>query len=151
MQEDIFVPRDTADEYRLFNFITVFAANSEYVKCKVCDGEVKFETASDRGLGFKIVLLCDKCVQRTVNSSPFIGYSYAINRRFLFVMRVLGLGLKDAKKFCGLMDMPAFLNQSTYDMIIENMHSCVQTVTDKLLGNARTQEKQLTSTNLRRS
>ena len=32
-------------------------------------------------------------------------------------------------------------------MIIQNIHSCVQTATDKLLDNARTQEKQLTSKN----
>ena len=68
-------------------------------------------------------LLCDKCVARTVNFSPFIGHCYAINRRFAFVMRVLGLGLKGTKKFCGIMDMPAFLSQSTYDMIIQNIHS----------------------------
>ena len=62
-------------------------------------------------------------------------------------MRKLGLGLKGANKFCGLMDMPAFLSQSTYDMIIQNIHSCVEIATGKLLDNARNQEKQLTSTN----
>jgi len=61
MQEEIFVSRDSSVEYRILNFITVFAAISEYVKCNVCDGNVKFETASERGLGFKIVILCDKC------------------------------------------------------------------------------------------
>lgn len=123
----------------------MFAAISEYVKCKICDGKVKFETISERGLGFKIVLLCDKCAARTINSSPFVGHSYAINRRFLFVMRVLGLGLKGAAKFCGLMDMPAFITQNTYDMITSNIHSCVQTATEKLFQQACTEEKNLTS------
>jgi len=43
MQEEIFVPRNSSVEYRILNFITVFAVISEYVKCKVCDGKVKFE------------------------------------------------------------------------------------------------------------
>ncbi|KYM96705.1 hypothetical protein ALC62_00134 [Cyphomyrmex costatus] len=145
LEEKIDVPRDTSIEYRILNFITVFAAISEYVKCKTCDGNVKFETASQRGLGFKIVLLCDKCASRSIHSSPFIEHSYAINRRFLFVMRVLGLGLKGATKFCGLMDMPPFLTQTTYDLIIKNIHSCVQVATEKLLQCACTEEKELTS------
>lgn len=46
-QEEISVPRDPSVEYRILNFITVFAAISEYVKCKTCDGDVKFQTASE--------------------------------------------------------------------------------------------------------
>ena len=42
-------------------------------------------------------------------------------------MRVFGLGLKGATKFCGLMDIPAFKMQNTYDIIISNIYSCVQT------------------------
>jgi len=140
MQEEIFVSRDSSVEYRILNFITVFAAISEYVKCKVCDRKVKFETASERGLGFKIVIVCDKCAARSINSSPFVGHSYAINRRFLFVMRVLGLGLKGATKFCGLMDMPAFITQNTYDIIMDNIHFCVQTATEKFFQKACTEE-----------
>lgn len=145
MQEEILVPRDSSVEYRILNFITVFAAISEYVKCKDCNGNVKFHTASERGLGFKVVVSCDQCMDRSVNSSPFLQHSYEINRRFLFVMRVLGLGLKGATKFCGLMDMPAFLSQPTYDLIINNIHSCVKTATEKLFQNACTEEKELTS------
>lgn len=147
MQEEIIVPRDTSIEYRILNLITVFEAISEYVKSKTCNKDMKFETSSERGLGFKIILLCDDCAPRTVNSSPFANHSYAINRRFLFVMRLLGLGLKGAKKFCGLMDMPAFITQSTYDLLINNMHGCIRTVTEKLFQQACAQEKQLTSDN----
>lgn len=60
-------------------------------------------------------------------------------------MRVLGLGSKGAKKFCGLMDMQVFVTQNTYDLIVNNMHGCVQTVTDKLFQEACAQEKQFTS------
>lgn len=140
-QQEISVTRDPSVEYRILNFITVFSAISEYVKCKICDGNVKFQTASERGLGFKIVLLCDKCADRNINSSPFVAHSYEINRRFLFVMRVLGLGLKGAAKFCGLMDMRAFISQPTYDLIINNIHSSVKTATEKLFQQACTEEK----------
>lgn len=85
-QEEICVPRDTSVEYRILNFITVFTAISEYVLCKTCREPVKFETASERGLGFKIVILCDKCNPRSINSCNFVKHSYEINRRFKFVM-----------------------------------------------------------------
>lgn len=146
-QEEISVTLDPSVEYRILNFITVFAAIAEYVKCKVCDGDVKFQTTSERGLGFQIVVLCDKCADRSVNSSPFVTHSYEINRRFLFVMRVLGLGLKGAAKFCGLMDMRAFISQPTYDLIINNIHSSVKIATEKLFAQACTEEKNLTSDN----
>lgn len=104
-QDEISVPSDPSVEYRTLNFITVFAAISEYVKCKICDRDVKIQTASERGLGFKIVLLCDKCADRNINSCPFVAHSYEVNRRF-FAMRVLGKGLKGAAKFCGLTKQP---------------------------------------------
>lgn len=132
MQEEISVPFDSSVEYRILNFITVFATISEYMKCKICDGNVKFETASERGLGFKIVLLCDKCAVRTINFSPFVKRCYEINERFLFVMRVLGLGLKGAAKFCRLMDLPAFITQPTYTLTINKIYSCVKTATGKI-------------------
>ncbi|KAK0177232.1 hypothetical protein PV328_001308 [Microctonus aethiopoides] len=147
MQKEILVPRDSSVEYRILNFITVFAALSNYVKCKSCDGEVKFETASPRGLGFKIIILCDKCEDRAINSSPFVKHSYEINRRFIFVMRVLGIGLKGAAKFCGLMDMPVFLTQKIYDLIIDNIYSCVKVATEKLFEKACAEEKDATSEN----
>ncbi|XP_015187981.1 PREDICTED: uncharacterized protein LOC107072503, partial [Polistes dominula] len=59
-------------------------------------------------------------------------------------MRVLGLGLKGAAKFCGLMDMRAFISQSTYDLIIDNIHSSIKTATEKLFQKACTEEKHLT-------
>jgi len=83
-----------------------------------CNGDVKFQTASARGLGFKIVLICDTCAPTSIPSCFFMGYSYEINRHFIFIMRMLGLGLKGCQKFCGLMDMPEFFNQNTYDIVI---------------------------------
>ncbi|CAB3232299.1 unnamed protein product [Arctia plantaginis] len=144
-QDEIYVTCDTSVEYRILNFITVFTAISEYVLCKTCREPLKFETASERGLGFKIVILCDKFSPRSANSCNFVKHSYEINRRFIFVMRTLGLGLKGATQFCGLMDMPAFLLQTSYDMIVKNIHECVSVVTDKLLKKACVEEMNATS------
>lgn len=98
--------QDNSIEYRILNFVTVFAAISNLVKCKVCGGDIKFQTASTRGLGFQIIVKCDTCAPQSIPSCSFIGRTYEINRRFVFTMRVLGLGLKSCQKFCGLMDMP---------------------------------------------
>ncbi|XP_074101315.1 uncharacterized protein LOC141528920 [Cotesia typhae] len=71
---------------------------------------------------------------------------YELNRRFIFVVRVLGLGLAGCKKFCGLMDLSSsFSNQSTYDFYINKIHECFTIVTEKLFSSAATEEKQLTS------
>lgn len=75
-----------------------------------------------------------------------IGRMYELNRRFIFVMRGLGLGLAGCKKFCGLMDLSrSFLNQSTYDFYINKIHECIIIVTEKLFSSVATEEKQLTS------
>lgn len=139
------VPQDNYIEYRILNFISVFAAISNFVKCKVCNGDVKFQTASARGLGFKIVLICNTCAPTSIPSCSSVEHSYEINRRFIFTMRVLGHGLKDCQKFCGLMDMPEFFTRSTYDIIISNILNCVKEVSNIFFKNAVNEEKAETS------
>ncbi|XP_036148055.1 uncharacterized protein LOC118647367 [Monomorium pharaonis] len=141
IQEDIIVPQDNSIEYRILNFITVFAAISNFVKCKVCNGDIKFQAANMRGLGFNIIVICETCAPQSIPSCPYIGRSYEINRRFIFTMRVLGLGLKSCQKFCGLMDMPHFIFQTSYDITINNILNCVKEVSDKLFKNAVNEEK----------
>lgn len=99
-------------------------------------GDVKFQTASSRGLGFKIIVLCDSCPPRTILSCPLIGNMYEIIRRFIFTMRVLGLGLRSVQKFCGLIYMSQFLFQNTYDIIGENTTTCIETLYKQLFKNA---------------
>lgn len=127
-QKDTIVPKDNSIEYRILNFIIAFASLSTFVNCKQCKGDVKFQTASSRGLGFKIVVLCDLCPLRNILSGPLIGNTYEINRCYIFTLKVLGLELRGAQKFCGLMDMPQFLFYSTYNIINQNINACVQTL-----------------------
>ncbi|XP_067205402.1 uncharacterized protein [Linepithema humile] len=139
-QEDISVPMDNNNDYRILNFITVFSAIANVVKCKRCNGNVKFQTASARGLGFKIAVLCDNCPTQYIASCPFLGHSYVINRRFVFALRMLGVGFKGAQKFCGLMDLPRFLDKKAYLILLKDIHSACETAAGIFLKRAVKEE-----------
>lgn len=98
--------------YKILNFTMVFNEISEVVKCKTCDGEVKF--CSTRGLEFKITVVCGNYKHTNIFSCPKIGNSYEINRRFVFAMRCLGQDATGAPKCCGLKDLPAPVAQKLY-------------------------------------
>lgn len=154
-QDEIDVPEDATLQYAFIDFFLVFSTLSTFVKCsnvinengekKVCDGKVEFKQCAKVGLGFKIMVDCEKCEPRYILSSQKIGLMYEINRRFIFIMRILGLGLAVCNKFCGLMDIScSFLNQSTYNFYISKIHTCVKTVAEKLFSLAAKEEKNLT-------
>ena len=81
---------DHSIDYRIINFLTVFATTSNLVKCAKCNGSVKFQVASQRALGFKIATLCNNCNTQYVPSYLFVGTGYEINRIFTLAMSVLG-------------------------------------------------------------
>ncbi|KYM95878.1 hypothetical protein ALC62_13471 [Cyphomyrmex costatus] len=135
--DQVTVPKANFVEYHILNFIKVFTIISDFVKYKTCNGDIKFAPIDTRGLGFKIAIMCNKCEQRDIPSCEYIQHSYEINRRFIFTMRMLGLGLASCTKFCGLMDMLAFLAQSTYDIIL------VKAVFDIFMKLAVNEEKEL--------
>ncbi|XP_074099508.1 uncharacterized protein LOC141527761 [Cotesia typhae] len=136
------VPEDSSTEFRIINFIQVFTAISALIKCKKCDGNVVFQTASTRGLGFKIVVACNNCGNEYIPSCSFVGHSYEINRRFIFVMRILGIGYEGLYKFCGLMDMPSFLDKSTHTILLKQILNCSKTVAETFMTKAVNEEKQ---------
>lgn len=87
-----------------------------------------------RGLGYKIAVTCDNCDQRKINASALIDGAYEINRRFIMTMRLLGLGAAGCAKFCGLMDMPPFLKQKSYDIILKHISTAVRAVFDRFIS-----------------
>ncbi|KYN28331.1 hypothetical protein ALC57_02256, partial [Trachymyrmex cornetzi] len=101
---DVLVPENDSINYRILNFNSVFNKISEVVKCKTCGGNVKFHTESTRRLGFKVVIICDKCRPTDISSCPNIGLSYEINRRFKkkeyigHVQKRMGARLRKCKK-----------------------------------------------------
>ena len=88
----------------IIEFFTVFTALSEMLICSSFKQKISFGEAGSRGLGFKIVVTC-RCGNREINSGPFINTGYEINRRIVFVMRLLGVAREGINVFCNLMDI----------------------------------------------
>jgi len=126
---------DSSFDYRILNFFAVFTAISACVKCKTCD--ITFKEANIRGLGSKII----QCEPTRISSCPQIDKAYEINRRFVFAMRLLGLGQSAMRKICGMMDLPKPVTQSTYDTIVRNIHTAVEAVSSILMKEAADEKK----------
>lgn len=132
--------------YRILNFISVFSAISDYVKCKVCDSNVEFSESNIRGLGLKLAMKCSSCPSKFINFCPITdNHAYEINKRLVFVMRILGIGAAGIRKFCGLMDLLKPVIQSTYDAIVKNIHCAAESVCRNSILCAATEEKCLTA------
>jgi len=64
---DFEVPVFESNIYSILNFTLIFSALSEILKCKKCNGDVKFAKKSEQGLGFKLVVIC-KCGESCFDS-----------------------------------------------------------------------------------
>ncbi|XP_012232335.2 uncharacterized protein [Linepithema humile] len=130
--------------YCFINFVTVFTSISQLIVCKTCGSNIKFEESSCRGLGFKIAVICEKCVPKYINSSPLINnHAYDINRRMVFTMRLLGIGINGIKKFCAFMCLPIPVYQSFYDKIISNIRVATNAVCGTSIKRAAAKEKEM--------
>ncbi|XP_071568778.1 uncharacterized protein [Temnothorax nylanderi] len=135
------VELDNAFGYRLLNFVAVFSAISELVQCKTCQTNVKFTETSKRGLGFKIVVSCEKCEKTYINSCPLVGHAYEVNKRIVLAMRLLGIGLHGIKKFCAFMELPRPIFQSFYDKIVTNISLATAAVREQSMKKAAAEEQ----------
>lgn len=129
--------------YRILQFAAVFSAITELVVCKNCQKDVKFNEASSRGLGFKIAVSCD-CGVVYINSCPLIKNAYEINRRIVFVMRLLGIGKEGLNLFCGLMDLTTEMFSNTYYACLNNVYIASQAVYELVTKSAIKEEKEKT-------
>lgn len=142
--EDLEFEVNASFGYRLINFVSVFAAISEAVKCKSCGGEVNFTETSLRGLGFKLKLNCENCQPVLINSCPLIdSRAYEVNRRIVFAFRLLGIGLAGIDKFCGIMDLPKPIFQSFYDKIVNDIHTAAKSISNMSMKNAVEEAKNI--------
>ena len=101
------VTEDLEKYYRIIDFLLVCSTISTLVKYVKCDGKVNIHSTKKEGLGFNIKVSCECCKQiANVPSRVRINFGiFEVNYRFVFVMRVLGLGLVGCEKFRGLMDL----------------------------------------------
>lgn len=126
--------------YRIINFIAVMSAICEVVVCKKCGEKIKITESATRGLGFKIVVSCEKCEKTEIPSCPYIKNGYEINRRITLAMRLLGVGLNDIKKFCAFMEMPRPIYHSFYDKLVESISIATSAVRNKSMKQAAAEE-----------
>lgn len=139
--EDFDVPRDDSFNYCILAFTLVFGALSEIVKCKKCDGDIKFSKSHIRGLGFKLHVQCS-CGSKDIKSSPPINSGYEINRRIVFVMRMIGVGRSGLEVFCALMDMAVKVHRSVYYDVLKHIEIATKAVSEICLKKAADEEKQ---------
>lgn len=130
--------------YRIIEFATVFLALSELLICRVCKQGITFRESGERGLGFKIVVIC-QCGRANINSGPFIRNGFEINKRIVIVMRLLGIGRAGINLFCSLMDMCSGLTQGTYDSTIQRLHAASKSMFEFVTKKAVDEEKQKNS------
>lgn len=128
--------------YCFINFFMTFFIISNYIICRECHGNVKFQTSLFCGLRFKIILKC-KCGTKYIDSCPLINRVFEINCRLVFIMRLLGIGLEGLNLFCGMMDLGAGLSRTLYYACIENIFEAFKFVYEIILKNAIEEEKEL--------
>ncbi|XP_067213596.1 uncharacterized protein [Linepithema humile] len=126
----------------IINFLTVFTFLSQCLKCKKCDGDVTFSRTCDRGLGFNLVIKCKCNDQQRISSSPLVNGAYEINRRLMFVMRILGLGLRSINTFCSLMELSSGFANGTYYAFITNLLEAAKSTFEVIQRKAIAEERQ---------
>ncbi|GAB1860682.1 Mutator-like transposase domain-containing protein [Camponotus japonicus] len=133
---------DDSVSYCFIQFFLVFSTLQNIVKCKQCNSDIKFSKYGQRGLGFKIKIEC-LCEDRFINSGNMINNAYEVNRRFVHVMRLLGVGLQGIHIFCELMDMGKGLHINAYYKIVQSILESVSAVYDLVTKKAVREEKDL--------
>ncbi|KYN12276.1 hypothetical protein ALC57_15556 [Trachymyrmex cornetzi] len=111
----------------ILDYLTVFTFLSRCLKCKECDSNVRFTRTCERGLGFRLVIKCMCKKENCVSSSPLINTAYQINRKLMFVMRMLGLGLHSINIFCSLMELSAGFANGTYYTFLDKLNAARST------------------------
>lgn len=80
-------------------------------KCKYCDKsdcvELQLDDTFRNGLESKIIILCTACeASKTTMTSKIIRNLYEVNVRFAYALRSIGKGVRAAKTFCAVMNLP---------------------------------------------
>lgn len=137
------VHEDPMSGYVFISFAAVFCMLQEYLKCKVCNGAVKFTKYAQHGLGFQLCVACEKCGEKYINSCPKIGNGYEVNRRLVFIFRLLGIGLTGINKFCNLMELGIGLRSKAYYNILDKILTAVDAVFTLVTRKAVAEEQKI--------
>ena len=88
------------------------------------------------------MLRCECEFEQYIPNCPTIDRAYEINRRFVFVMRSLGLGYYDIRNFCGFMDLGVSISKSGYYTLLENIFIAARAVSQMVLRKAAKEEQE---------
>lgn len=136
---------DPTHGYRIIHFVSIFSTLTAILKCKECESDVTFNVTDEEGLGFQLAVKC-YCRETKINSCPKINNkSFEINRRIVFVMRLLGVGLEGLNIFCGMMDIGQGMAINTYYSCIKNIWNAANAVFDIMTKKAVQEEKTKTA------
>ncbi|XP_032675520.1 uncharacterized protein LOC116846148 [Odontomachus brunneus] len=111
--------------YRIIEFLSMFSAISDISVCRKCKQKQIFGEVDNRGLGFKISVKC-LCSTVLIQSEPFVKNGYEINRRIVFVMRLLDVAREGINLFCGMMELGFGLSQNAYEGVVKHMHNSIE-------------------------
>ncbi|KYN19113.1 hypothetical protein ALC57_08557 [Trachymyrmex cornetzi] len=75
-------------------------------------------------------------------SCPFVKKAYEINRRIVFISRLLGIGREGLNLLYGLMDIGQRLNKGTYDAAAKNIYTAPSAVFNIFNKKALNEEKE---------
>lgn len=130
--------------YRIMNIVLAFEEIERCLRCATCSGTVKIMEESKCGWGSKFVIECEKCLEvgafRSSEVCEDTQNAYEVNRRSVFAMRNLGLGLAGLETFCGVMDLPPPVKQSTYTLINNRIMQAVIDVAEESMSMACNEE-----------
>ncbi|CAB3262536.1 unnamed protein product [Arctia plantaginis] len=88
-------------------------------------------------------------VNEKFNPDRSFHTGYEINRRIVFVMRLLGVAREGINIFCGLMDISQGLAKTTYDQIVQHLYTASKTMFESVCKKAVEEEKELNIQNER--
>ena len=128
---------------------------SDVIECLACPecstvGIQLPQSKSRQGLAIEYFLRCtnvDCSWEKTFFPSikPEHCRSFDINKRIIYAMRRIGVGLAGIKTFLALMDLPSPMSHSAYDKLSNKIHKAVKDVAVEVMKEAAEEVHMLTN------
>lgn len=134
------VPCNTTLQYCLISFPHVFFSLSTFVKCKLCDKDMSFEKDNPKGLSLQQVVICG-CGKKYIDSCKRVEKDYEVNKKIVFVMRLLRVGVYGFQLFCSLMDLTNNFSEYFYYKVIDHIKIATECVKNLVIKKAGKEEQ----------
>lgn len=132
--------------YCVVSFLTIFGNLSDILICKKCKGDISFSKSNEEGLGFHLHVKC-MCSDVSLPSCPKIHKSFEINRKLVFVMRLLGVGLAGIKVFTSMMEFGSNFGETAYYNAVQKISKATEAVFLSVIKKAGAEEKLMNKEN----